>query len=383
MAKQVLIIGGGVVGLTAALGLSRLGHDVSVIDGGSLEVSALLSDFEARVYAINEASAALFKAQNVWSFIKEQRLSPYEKMTVWQASGGRLSFDSREVAKPELGFIIESKVIKNALIQALSLKPNVSLHQNIKLTDLSISEEKVVAVSKEENFHGQLLLACDGANSWVRKSLQVPVEVRPYGHHAMTATVKTAYPHKKTAYQCFTEDGPLAFLPLAKRDCSSIVWSASEEKINQLLKLDERCFCEALSDAFQHKLGDVSEVSQRFSFPLVERHIKHYIRPGVVFLGDAAHTIHPLAGLGVNLGLSDVACFLRVSEDGNNFSYSSLRKYERERKAANVMAIKAMAMIKQCYSPNGMPSWLRGAGMSMINQVSPIKKALMDLAAKR
>lgn len=380
--KKIIIVGGGVIGLSVALGLSRLGHECVVLDAKALQ-SDETTQPDKRVYAINDASRCLFESLNIWEAMSKTRVSPYEKMIVWDArSDGTLSFDCVELAKKQLGFIVEERVMRNALIQALSQCSNVLLNGHSTLQGLERKTDEIILQTDKRLFKGQLLIGADGANSWVKKQSEFETKQRAYHHHALVSTIQTEKPHGKTAWQIFTNQGPLAFLPLSDPHLCSIVYSSPKAYTDNLMGLTEPDFLKRVECDFESRLGRLVKTSDRTAFPLFERHTLNYVKPRIVLMGDALHTIHPLAGLGVNLGLKDVACFLACAEHATTEldHFRVLRQYERQRKGHNTMVIKGMAAIKALFSFGGLPAFYRGWGMNLLSQSPFIKNQIAQLA---
>ena len=231
-----------------------------------------------------------------------------------------------------------------------------------------------------------LLVAADGALSRVREMLDFRTREWDYGHRAIVTTVQVERPHRETAWQRFLPSGPLAFLPLpgaSGRHYCSIVWSLREELVDDLLALDEPAFCAALGAAFEHRLGAVQACSARFAFPLRQRHAVDYIQPGVALVADAAHTIHPLAGQGINLGLQDVAVLAEevsagLARGSSPGQLDVLRRYQRRRKGENLAMMAAMDGFKRLFEQEALPlRWLRNVGMRGVGQLKPLKQQLM------
>lgn len=382
MKQQVAIIGSGVVGLAVATGLAQLGLRIGVFDARPIALDHS-NDLDLRVYAINQASVKLFKQLGVWQSILDTGVSYYQRMYVWdESSNGELCFNSQEIAKPNLGYIIEEKKIRNALLQNLLNSESVTFYQESKLENISIEQEQVYLSGNNIDCKAKLLIGADGANSWVRKHLSFDCTQTPYKHQAIVCHVKSTLSHNQTAFQIFTKEGPLAFLPLQDNHQCSIVWSISPEQAQVLMDLDDSEFIIALEDAFQVKLGHILSVSQRVSFPLIERKLESFIKPRVMLMGDAMHTIHPLAGMGVNLGLADVAAFLKIVQE-NKFafdSYRALRAYERMRKGPVFATTHLMQLLKNSFTDKGIPASLRGWGMNLITSTSWIKHKVMQFA---
>jgi len=235
-----------------------------------------------------------------------------------------------------------------------------------------------------------LLVAADGANSKVRALEHIAMREWDYNHHAIVATVKTELSHGHTARQRFLPEGPLAFLPLSSAQDDthycSIVWSAIPSYAENLMALTDDEFTEALAAAFEYQLGSISAVSRRFSFPLRQRHVVDYIKPGLALVGDAAHTIHPLAGQGVNLGLMDIKTLseelLRSQQRGlSPGSIAVLERYQRRRKGANLAMMAGMDGLKRLFSETTLPvRWARNSGLRWLDKSKMLKRQIMKRA---
>ncbi|KTC68848.1 2-polyprenyl-6-methoxyphenol hydroxylase [Legionella birminghamensis] len=377
---DVLVAGGGVVGLTAALAMAKRQYSVALLDAREMAIS---EEPDLRVYAVNQASEHLFKTLGIWDAIRQSRHSPYQAMHVWEANGAAIDFDSRLIAAEKLGTIIEESVIKNALLKALQQLDNVRCFALTEIRDIAPCADKITVKSKTGCWESQLLIAADGAESPSRKLLHVDLDSWPYHQHALVATVQTALPHQQTAYQIFNSDGPLAFLPLKDSHQCSIVWSTTPARAQQLLGMAEPDFNQQLSLAFQKKLGQVELISKRFQFPLRMRHVKQYSGPHWLLMGDAAHTIHPLAGLGLNVGLEDVAAWLAILDRSGKkiVTRKMMAEYQRARKASVWQTILLMQALKSGFA-NPLPPlrFLRGVGMRFCNQVTPLKRLFVEHA---
>lgn len=378
---DILVIGGGIVGLAAALSMAARGCSVAIIDAGDLAID--LSKPDLRVYAINHASQQLLAKLGVWQHMDVARLSPYRHMHVWDGiNGAYIDFDSRDIAAKNLGTIIEESVLKEALLRQVSQTKSIQLFPHCAVDDVLQSEDGIEIKSKEMAWQGQLLMIADGANSPTREKLNVELTTWSYEQQALVATVAIEKEHQRTAYQVFHPDGPLAFLPLANPHQCSIVWSTSPERVKTLMALDEKSFNEQLTRAFSGELGRVELMSLRHQFPLQMRHVKQYTGKRWLLLGDAAHTIHPLAGLGLNVGLADVSSWVSHLNVKNLISNKSLSAYQRERKSSVWQIILLMEGLKRVFgfSQPAVIS-LRGFGLRFCNQFSPLKRLLIEHAA--
>ena len=380
---DVAIVGGGIVGLTAALGMARRGFSVAVIDYGPLSVSVNKKS-DSRVFAINHASQKLLSSIGVWSLIDEEKLSAYQHMLIWDAANqGSIEFDARMIVKDKLGFIVEESVIRAALLQALAAVDNITLFPKHTIDQLTQQEKNIQLHSGKHSWTVPLLVAADGANSPCRTLLNVPMTTWPYHQHAVVATVMTELPHNKTAYQVFNPEGPLAFLPLANPQQCSIVWSTTPERAQELLALSEESFNQALTEAFAGKLGAITCCGERYQFPLVMRHVQQYVDDNWVLMGDAAHTIHPLAGLGLNLGLADVADWFSVLDKapGKLPTKKYREAYQRSRKNEVWQVILLMQSLKALFGSTSPPvRFLRGLGLKCCDHLSLLKRLFIGYA---
>lgn len=403
---DVLIVGAGMVGLSLALSL-RKSSNLTVAIADTLPVSELTHEPEVRVSAINVASKNLFDNLGVWSGILQERTQAYQNMHIWdKAGGGKLDFcvsDLNSFPKnDQLGWIVENKVIRNVLWNKAQADEGIHFYTESKLANLAVGDSEVFAsfetISTNDNSNMQtpiiakLVVGADGANSWVRKQMEVPMISRDYDHHAIVATVKCPQGHQNTAWQVFLPDGPLAFLPLypTTSDTCSIVYSTSPEEAKRLTALSAENFAKELTAASDGKLGSIELISERFTYPLTMRLAQDFVKDRLILIGDASHTIHPLAGQGVNLGLLDAAALaqtLSTSENAinkNEFNIADpkrLKAFARYRKSDAIEMIAAMEAIKQTFSINQSGfHFLRGLGMTLLNSFKPAKKTLIEQA---
>ena len=374
---QVCIVGGGCVGLTLALGLAKADISVVVIDA-SKNQTLPGDDYALRVSALSLASQGLFESLNVWPEIIKQRATPYTSMDVRdQDSFGKIHFDHNDLDLPQLGHIVENDIIRYALISELEKQSNASLLFETRYQQIHQTESDVfITLESGEPVIAKLLVAADGANSAIRKQFNMPITFKDYDHHAIVATVKTDDEHNHTARQVFLPTGPLAFLPLPDKHTHSIVWSTSPVHCEQLLALDDTEFNKALLAALDGQCGLCEVQSERMAFPLKMRYAQQWVSGKVVLMGDAAHTIHPLAGLGMNLGLKDAAYLIELltNEQGEFASTRTLRDYERTRKLDAQKHIAMMQGLKELFAgANPLKKLVRSVGLSLVDNLGPIK----------
>ncbi|MGL4475402.1 MAG: FAD-dependent oxidoreductase [Shewanella sp.] len=383
---DVAIVGGGMVGLTTAIGLAEAGLSVVVIDSSQLKM--VTGEPKLRVSAINLGSQQLLDNLGAWTYIDQQRLGPYQSMSVWTKNGmGQIDFDADSVQQPRLGYIVENDVLSFALGRRAAELEKLTHLQQYSLLRLSFGEREAwLHLSDNLEVSARLVIAADGAESVVRSQAKIPLTFWDYGHNAMVATIRTELTHDGCARQVFSEHGILALLPLADPHLCSMVWSQPPIVTQELLECEAQTFGRALTAAFDGKLGLCSLNSSRQSFPLRMRYARHFARHRLLLAGDAAHTIHPLAGQGVNLGLMDAAWIIETLNELKNAGkdigeYRHLRALERNRKADAMTMIAAMEGFKQCFS-GGHPlkKLVRELGLNLVDSSSGLKTLFIEQA---
>ena len=381
-ATDVIVIGGGMVGLTLALALEHSGLKVAVIEGQTPDPE-LPAIPDNRVSAINLASQTLFERVQAWPD-QSERLGPYTSMEVWEAdSAARIEFSAALMHQSHLGHIVENVLLQQSLLARARQCPHISLHMPARATSVSVSEQGAfVLLDNGTPITGRLLVGADGARSWLREQLQPGMIEWDYDHSALVATVATSEPHEQTARQIFRGNDILAFLPLADPHQCSIVWSCAPEQAESLLALSDLEFNKALSHAFDLRLGQCEVLGPRMAIPLKARFSQQFCGPRWALIGDAAHTIHPLAGQGVNLGLQDAAALAQtlttLHEQGKDIgALAELKSFERWRKAEAATLLAAMEGLKRLFThPHPLVRGLRGLGLSLTDRLTPLKRKL-------
>lgn len=386
---DIIIVGAGMVGATLACGLAEEAENlrIAVIDATEPNVNWDNDSYDMRVSAITRASQLLLKKIGAWDKIVAQRISPYHDMFVWDAaSDGELHFDSADMGEADLGHIIENRVIVKALHQRIEELPQITLLCPAQIKSIDFNDDKTECVLKDKtNLSAKLVVAADGTRSWIRQQADIAVKGWDFDQAALVTTVKTEKYHQDTAWQRFLSTGPLAFLPLTD-GYSSIVWSTSPDEAKRLTDISEKDFAVELEQAFESKLGKIESVAGRAVFPLRLFETLNYVKHRLALVGDAAHTIHPLAGQGVNLGLADVASLIEVVVDALNDKkdfgdIKVLRRYERWRRAENRSMLVAMDGLKRVFgSELTIVKDLRRFGLNLTNRITPLKNILMSQA---
>ena len=387
MRADLLIVGAGMVGSALALALKNSGLNILLLDGSPLSVKPFTTQdpFEPRVSALSAASQRILERLGAWEGITGRRVSPYSHMQVWDGSGtGQIHFSAASVHAEVLGHIVENRVVQDALLECLQ-DTDIEMLANARLEQMRRSgDDWLLTLADGRTLRAPLVIAADGANSAVRRLTGCETREWDYQHHAIVTSVRCAQAHQRTAWQRFTDNGPLAFLPLERegeQDGCSIVWSTTPEQAEQLMALDDEAFCRELEFAFEGRLGAVLSADPRVCVPLRQRHAKRYVAEGLALIGDAAHTIHPLAGQGVNLGFLDAAVLadvlLHAADRGERLAdVRILSRYERRRMPHNLALMAAMEGFERLFQSDSLTARLvRNTGLKWVDKM-PEAKAL-------
>lgn len=411
---DIVIVGGGIVGASLACLLAQGEREISIalVDAEINANSFTGETFDPRVVALSKASEAILRKIDVWEDIVAMRACPYFEMHVWDAEGtGGIHFDSADIHADNLGHIIENNVAVAALYKKINAGSNniefmagsaveqleLASPGDIKSADATPSLTRgVLTLADGRVLSAPIIIGADGARSEMRVLAGLETREWQYGHSAIVTTVTTELPHQYAAWQRFSTAGPLAFLPLVSGDQNaasrpshqcSIVWSITSALSEQMMALSTADFCQALGRAFEGKLGKVLSSDQRHCIPLSQRHATRYTAPGFAVIGDAAHTIHPLAGQGANLGIYDAKVLaeeiIRALERKVSLDDASiLKRYQRIRQPHNLLAMTTMEGFKRLFEAQdpGL-RWLRNTGLTFFDNQGWLKKQMSKLAS--
>lgn len=375
------------VGSLLACALGDSGLKVAVLDHRPTEPPPV-QGYDLRVSAVTLASVSIFKAVGAWEAI-QPRAAPVRAMRVWDATGtGSIHFDAAEIGEPCLAYIIENSLMQSALVERLRHFTNVHYLCPVEIETLERSPETTALTLKDgRRLNARLLVGADGAQSRIRELAGIAVRRLPLDQKSIVANVVVAKPHQETARQRFLPTGPLAFLPLPEPQLCSIVWSAETKRADELMALDDAAFLGQLQRAFGDTLGQIQSIGPRAAFPLALAHAVSYVSERLALIGDAAHTVHPLAGQGVNLGYLDAATLAEVlldaaAEKKDIGATRVLRRFERWRKGDNMVTVSITGGFRYLFG-NDLPGVreLRNLGLSLTDAATPVKNLIMRRAS--
>ncbi len=380
---DIVVVGAGVLGGATAALLADRGYSVALL--GALEVTTIPpTGFDVRSYSLTPASRRILERLDVWPLIPVDRIAAYERVEVWDAwSHGRISFDCRDRDLPVMGYIVEHASLHAAVSTAIAQFDKLD-HWCEDVSDISLDADGVtLRLPSGQGLRARLIVACDGADSLTRATLGIEVDAHAYSQSALVCNVIADVAHGSVARQRFLAHGPLAVLPLPLPDACAIVWTTSIEHARQLEAMAEDEFEHTLGRACDASLGAMQLSSARRSFALKRQHAQRYCASRGVLVGDAAHVVHPLAGLGLNLGLLDAAALHDVLRDPKVLDrpYAHLRHYARWRRSEALLLLQATDKINRLFSnKNLILRLLRGGGLRLTDRLAPLKHRFIDYA---
>lgn len=393
-AHDIVIVGGGTIGLATAALLATGAHArafrIVVLDAAVRPGPSQPRDIPLRVIALSPSSTALLDRVGAWQSVAAGPCCPYDRMRVWDASAppegpATLRFDADEFGIPHLGYIAASEHVRAALFDVLA-RTSVELRFEAPIAALDDTRERPrLSLGDGTRLDADLVIAADGARSFVRDAAGIGVKSHAYSQTAFVTHVETEMPHRDTAWQRFLPDGPIGLLPLADGRVS-IVWSTTPEQATAAAEADAPELGAMLTAAADGVLGAMTVAGPRGSFPLTARHATEYVRAGIALIGDAAHTVHPLAGQGANLGFADAAALVSVLEAAASAgAYPGdrpvLRRYERRRRSENAAMMAFLTGLNRLFaSDSALVGEIRKAGMALFNRSGPIREKAVGVA---
>ncbi|MBW3844266.1 FAD-dependent oxidoreductase [Aeromonas hydrophila] len=379
---DIAIVGAGMVGAATACLLAAQGLSVRVIETRLPEQYAPEQPLDLRVSAISQASVALLEQAGAWPHLQQMRLCPYRRLETWELDGFATRFNAADLGLPQLGYIIENRLVQLALLRRMEDFPNIQTHTPAAVTSLRQSaDEAVLTLDDGSELAARWVLACDGAESHTRKLAGIGVSRFEYRQHCMLINIDTDFEQEDITWQQFTPSGPRAFLPLPGRH-GSLVWYDSPARIRALAAMSNEALATEVRRHFPSRLGGFA-VTAKGSFPLVRRHANDYHAGRVVLLGDAAHTINPLAGQGVNLGFKDVACWNDLLQGaGADWHQLALAgRYERRRHPDNLLMQSGMDLFYGVFSNEIGPLKLaRNLALNLADKAGLLKEMALRYA---
>ncbi|WP_421299479.1 FAD-dependent oxidoreductase [Aeromonas veronii] len=379
---DIAIVGAGMVGAATACLLAAQGLSVRVIETQLPEHYAPEQPLDLRVSAISQASVALLEQAGAWHHLQQMRLCPYRRLETWELDGFATRFNAADLGLPQLGYIIENRLVQLALLKRMEDFPTIQTHTPAAVTNLRQSaDDAVLTLDDGTELAARWVLACDGAESHTRKLAGIGVSRFEYRQHCMLINIDTDFAQEDITWQQFTPSGPRAFLPLLGQH-GSLVWYDSPARIRALAAMSNEGLAAEVRRHFPSRLGGFT-VTGKGSFPLVRRHANDYHAGRVVLLGDAAHTINPLAGQGVNLGFKDVACWADLLQGaGADWHQLALaERYERRRRPDNLLMQSGMDLFYGVFSNEIGPLKLaRNLALNLADKAGPLKEMALRYA---
>jgi 2-octaprenyl-3-methyl-6-methoxy-1,4-benzoquinol hydroxylase len=397
------------IGSAIALGMAKKGLSVAIVEPVMPAAYDPSQPPDMRVSAISQASEKLLKELGAWQYIQDMRLCPYRRLAVWEDPSSRTEFNAADIHTTHLGHIIENRLIQLGLHQAMahaldSHQKTINMHQQTMDSHQKImdSHQKVtwytgdsirsiehgmpstIVLESKTRLIARLIVGADGGNSKVRQLANIGTQGWQYRQQALGVNIKTDSIQQDITWQQFTTVGPKAFLPLYD-GFGSLVWYNSAERVKYLSQLSKSALKQEIVKAFPTDLMDF-EILQVAAFPLTRMHANQYWKKNIVLIGDAAHTINPLAGQGVNLGFKDVRALLDSMNENEKESLSIdptkiFSSYERRRRNDNLVMMTAMDVLYGAFSnDNTLLSKIRNTGLKLANKAGPLKHQAMKYA---
>jgi len=385
MRFDLVIVGGGLAGLSLAAALRATPLSIAIVEERPAPAAPRASDWDARIYAISPANQRFFDAIGIWPRLDHGRLAPVQTMEIFGDAGGRLDFSAYDSGVAELAWIIESSLLGAELWETAKRQGNVTLLCPAAPRSLDIgADEARLGLADGRMLSAGLVVGADGADSWTRQAAGIAVSFAPYGEMGTVANFACELPHRDCALQWFRDDGVLAWLPLPGNRLS-MVWSTPDAHAQELLALAPRDLCDRVATAGNFRFGEFSLLTPPAAFPLRLMRAPRCVGPRLALIGDAAHTLHPLSGHGINLGLQDSRVLAEVLKQRPAHvdcgDERLLRRYERSRREEVLVLQSVTHALQRLFRPRQAAlSWLRNSGLNLTNALPVVRDALVRYA---
>ena len=377
--KHIVVAGGGLVGAVTALALQQRGFQISLIDRARPVPGPQGLGMDIRNVALSQGSRRLIESLVDWP----EQAGEFKAMHVWEQWGvNSLHFDAADLGCDCLGWVSEVAPLLSVLWQKIEATPDIQTVFG-EVESVCEQSDSVTLRLTDRSIEADLLVASDGARSGVRNYLRVPTQIRPTAQVALTTVVALEQSHQQAAWQRFLVDGPLAFLPSKHENYCSVVWSQSPHSLETNLAVSDEVFCQRIGRAMESRFGEVTAVAQRLSFPLQQQLASTaQPLPRVLLIGDALRVVHPLAGLGVNLGFEDVRGLLAcVDTMGGDLLPAGFTKFARQRLLKSQVMLEIMSGLQTLYGQSDpLTSWVRNVGVGAVNKMDWLKQQIMTEA---
>ncbi len=389
---DVAIVGGGLVGISLACALSRINPAPSIILIESSDYTGFPPPgFDSRTLALSYSSQQIFQALELWPDIERRGVSPISTIHISDRGHPgltRLQADEQQVEA--LGYVVENRILGEALLEAMQSRSNIFLLAPAEVTDIQINQAAATITLKQgdesKTIHTKLVVAADGSESFVRRHLHIQQRHLDYHQSAVITNVACDKPHQQIAYERFTPTGPMALLPLTGIDDFphryGLVWTVPAPHVDSVMAMSDDAFLAALQERFGKRVGRFLRAGKRHAYPLGLSMINEHIRHRLAFIGNAAHTLHPVAGQGFNLGLRDVAALVQVIRDAiqQQQDYGArevLQQYadwrRRDHRVTTLFTDSLVRIFSNSFAPLVVA---RNVGLMAMDLLAPVRKRL-------
>jgi len=383
---EIAIVGGGLTGSILALALSKFGFNICVIEKIKHHNLQKLN-YDSRTTALAASSKKILSFIDIWNDL-EDRIGAINEIRVSDGESPLfLHFDRDRLDGDPLGFMIENSYLRKTLFSRLEKEPNIKIISPVSIEDLYITDNRAtIILTSGTNIECDLIVAADGKNSFLRNYFKIPTFGWKYNQVAIITNINHQFPHNNIAHERFLEAGPLAILPLKNQNLSSIVWTEKKENANAYLELDEKNFNQELSKKIGSFLGNIETFGERFNYPLKLQMAEKYTSKRLILIGDSAHSIHPIAGQGLNLSIRDISALINILSSAKKYgldigTQKVLREFQQLRRSDNLLMALTTDMLNKLFSNNNFSiKLIRDLGLKMTNDSPMLKKKFISHA---